>query len=587
MPGLSITRRRGRLLALAALLAGIAAAGTGRTAAPPTPPSDKEPTVGGIALFDQWPGKGQQKPDAALILTGQTFGLLQPCGCSRPQKGGLERRAQFINTLKAKGWPVGGVDLGDLYPDKASFRDQGLLRYKTAMLALKEMGYLAIGIGKTEFSVELDRVLGEYALQSQQPPYLLAGNLVGVLDGKIVPRAQRFPSPVKDGRPLVDLLEVASIGSVPVGVVGLIGKSLAEEIEAEKLDNSVTVIKDNNGKVNNAQVLKQAVAELARHPKKPRLNVLLYQGTSDEAKLLAADFPQFQVILCQADDAEPPQFAVAANGGKSLILQVGHKGRYVGVLGAFAKPGGDFDLHYQLVPLEEYYITPGTEQQAHASNKVLPILEKYAEQVRDFKFLAEVPRGLHHAQNIDPKVRFVGSQACKVCHAAEHQVWTQARHSHAQDTLEKVAKRPSLRNFDPECVRCHTVGFDYKTGFEDDKKTPELKHVGCENCHGPGSAHTADPRNAKYLPLLSPWKTKPSDKLPLELIKQLAAKPAVDRGEIRLPPADQRMMNVTAGMCAKCHDHDNDPNFDFPTYWLKINHSGLAGVVPANPPPKK
>ena len=52
------------------------------------------------------------------------------------------------------------------------------------MNALREMGYIAVGVGKTEFTVEIDQVLGEYALQKQQPPYLLAGNLLGVADGK-------------------------------------------------------------------------------------------------------------------------------------------------------------------------------------------------------------------------------------------------------------------------------------------------------------------------------------------------------------------------------------------------------------------
>ena len=92
--------------------------GLWRRRAPPTEPSDKEPNFDGQPLFATWPGAGKQKPDAAIILTGQTFGLLQPCGCSRPQKGGLERRMQLVRKLKEKGWPVAGVDLGDIVPDK-------------------------------------------------------------------------------------------------------------------------------------------------------------------------------------------------------------------------------------------------------------------------------------------------------------------------------------------------------------------------------------------------------------------------------------------------------------------------------------
>ena len=59
-----------------------------------------------------------------------------------------------------------------------------------------------------------------------------------------------------------------------------------------------------------------------------------------------------------------------------------------------------------------------------------------------------------------------------------------------------------------------------------------------------------------------------------------------DRGKIAIQPADQLMINLVSGMCAKCHDPDNDPHFDLFTYWPKVNHSGLAppGGWPAVPP---
>src|SRR5262249_15321878 len=53
-------------------------------------------------------------PDLAIVISGQTHGYLQPCGCSYPQKGGLARRYNFMQTLKDKGWPVTAVDLGDI-----------------------------------------------------------------------------------------------------------------------------------------------------------------------------------------------------------------------------------------------------------------------------------------------------------------------------------------------------------------------------------------------------------------------------------------------------------------------------------------
>ena len=170
--------------------------------------------------------------------------------------------------------------------------------------------------------------------------------------------------------------------------------------------------------------------------------------------------------------------ATPANGGKTLIVKVGHKGRYVGVLGAFKKNGG-FELHYQLVPLDEFYVTPGRRGEAKKQRR--PAAARELLQDRSRLQDAErqlVPRGLprkpHAAQIAEPmaNLSYVGSDACKACHAAEHAAWAKTPHGHALDTLEKIAKRPSLRNFDPECVQCHTVGFEHETGYVDEKKTP-------------------------------------------------------------------------------------------------------------------
>jgi cytochrome c554/c'-like protein len=566
---------------LVASVAGLAILVPGGTAAPPTGPSGQEPTVDGQPLFASWPGRGQQKPDAAIILTGQTYGLLQPCGCSRPQKGGLERRMQFISTLKAKGWPVAGVDLGDIVPDKPLHPEHALLRYKTTMNAIRAMGYVAVGVGKTEFAIEIDKVLGEYAAQKDQPPYVLAGNL----KGDKLTREQRFPSPPGAKRPLIDVVEAAPVGQVMLGVVGVVGKSIQEEVKQANLDPSVAFD-------DNAAVLKSAVKTLAG--KKTQLNVLLYHGTFAEAQAVAMAHPEFHVILCRSEESELPATATPANNGKTLIVKVGDKGRYVGVMGAFKKNGGGFDLHYQLVPLDEFYITPGTDEEAHKKNVVLPLLEEYSRTVRDAKtirggtFLEDMPRKPHPAQIAVPQANlsYVGSDTCKACHVAEHAAWAKTPHSKALVTLETVAKRPSLRNFDPECVRCHTVGFEHDTGYINEEKTPELKHVGCENCHGPGSGHAANPKAQNLHQFLSPWKRGKPGNLPAAVIKKMAETKLEDRGKIQIQPADQLMINLVSGMCAKCHDPDNDPHFDLYTYWPKVNHSGLAppGGWPAVPP---
>jgi hypothetical protein len=555
------------------ILLGSLLTASGVTAPPPKEPVS-EPRIGGLPLFADWPK--DRRPAVAVVISGQTYGFLQPCGCTRPQLGGLERRAQFVQSLKAKGWPVVGVDLGDIYPQQMYVRQQGLLRYETIMHALQAMGYLAVGVGKTDIEAELDKLLTAYALQEERPPYLLAANLLGQVDGKVISRQERF-QPAGLNRPLIDRFEVAKVGEVSVGIVGLIGRSLAEEIENNKLEPSITFVKNAQGKIDNGAVLQEVLLSLEQHPLRPQLLILLYQGSAEEAALLARDFPQFQVIVCRSEESEPPQFPTRSKNGSTLIVQVGHKGRYVGVVGAFPQRGGSWQLHYQLVPLTEYYLAPGSDAEALRNNPVLPLLQTYAERVRDRNLLEAVSKRPHpvQIQHPDLNLTYYGSHRCQNCHAADYLLWAKSAHSHALDTLEQKARRPNLRHFDPECVICHSVGLEYQSGFVSASKTPALKHVGCESCHGPGSGHATNPQHAGLQLLMSPWKQEAADRLPsLETMKKLASLPLVEQrqAEQALPISQRRTVERVASMCMKCHDHDNDPYFNLYVYWPKIAH---------------
>lgn len=577
--------RAAGLLALGLLAAGLVLGGASgycrwNTTGEGNDPQPAAPSIDGEKLFASWPAN--TKPDAVLILSGQTFGFLQPCGCTRPQKGGLERRANLVAQMRAKGWPVAGFDLGDVHPDRHPIgpaeittpSDQAIRKYVTTMNALREMGYVAVGLGHTEFTAGVYNVLASYALQAERPPFVLAGNLTAMSDGKPQPREQAFHRGVEGAtRPLVGLAEIAHVGDVFVGVAGVVGKAVSEE--AKKLDKQLAFLEAQD-------VIGQAVAGLAASPHKPAVNVLLYQGTSEDARKVAKEWPQFRIILCQADDPEPPQFPQYvdhADGTKTMLIQVGHKGRYVGAVGLFKNQAGGFDLRYQLVPLGEEYVTPSNPADEKA-NGALALLEEYAKQVQSHNLLAKVPQRPHGDQirMKDLNLSYVGSDRCMGCHAGEHAKWKGSHHGHALDTLEAKAARPGLRNLDGECVACHTVGFGYKTGFENAAKTPALKHVGCESCHGPGSGHMSAPRNRELLALMSPWKETPADRLPdLATIKRIADLNPAERGQVSLSVAQQRTINSVSMTCTKCHDSENDPHFDLFKYWPKVEHTGLGG----------
>lgn len=86
---------------------------------------------------------------------------------------------------------------------------------------------------------------------------------------------------------------------------------------------------------------------------------------------------------------------------------------------------------------------------------------------------------------------FVGSKECADCHPDEYERFmahaNKAKSDHSVRLMEPKLTSEELR----ECYGCHTTGYGQPGGFRSFEETPELGHVGCESCHGPGSIHVA------------------------------------------------------------------------------------------------
>ena len=226
-----------------------------------------------------------------------------------------------------------------------------------------------------------------------------------------------------------------------------------------------------------------------------------------------------------------------------------------------------------------------TDRDREALNPVLKILEDYARQVKDLQLVKTVPQIAHPVQVQLPneKVTFIGSEQCKKCHIKEFAIWQQdaigskKKHSHSKafEALVKYARKPKNRQFDPECVVCHTVGYGYQTGYHGEDSA-KFKEVGCENCHGPGNPHASNPDNLEFRRLMSPWKSHKDDLLPPP--ERMAL------GYNQLTPAEQKIVKNVNDLCQKCHDTDNDPTFKFELFWPRIRHGrGADPVLPAKP----
>jgi hypothetical protein len=116
---------------------------------------------------------------------------------------------------------------------------------------------------------------------------------------------------------------------------------------------------------------------------------------------------------------------------------------------------------------------------------------------------------------------YVGSKACKACHALAFQIWETSAHAHAIEAL-----RDAQRDHDPSCIPCHFTGFQHPGSV----MSAAMAKVGCESCHGPASDHLADSSQSF--------------------------------GE--LPSS--------GAACVACHTHDNSPDFNWEAYWPQVAH---------------
>ncbi len=519
------------------------------------PPRVQTHDWAGTDLFHGWP-----EPDFVVVLTAQQHGYLLPCGCSKPQFGGLERRYNFMQRLRDHGWKVVAYDLGDMpqITGPANLPNiQGLIKYRYAMEAHKRMGYSAVSFGEYEAAQPLNDAIDNYALNSDEPA-ILAANLLK--------KQERFPADKDDKKHQAPEWGGSYVGSwqvtqaapgIRVGALGIIGThdaaGIADLMKAGELAPGTIIPPSVGGHITAmdrkfafepaGQAIGNGLAQMAL--KKPDFQVLLYQGPVELAKPLAQHYPQFNIILCLSAEDEPPGLPVIV--GNTFIIRVGHKGKNLGVVGvnSTANPGRPFDMRYQLVPMAETYATPKGKEQG---NPILGLIEAYTRELKADNYLARYGKIPHTTQaSIKAMAKFagaragyVGSDTCKNCHKTAHAIWAASPHSGAYKTLQS-ATNPSLREFDAECIVCHTIGFRYTGGFEDMAKTPKLINVGCESCHGPCEIHKNNPNDKAIWALINPWKAP--------------------KGEAAAQKS-KRMLRIE-GMCRECHDAENDVHWNF------------------------
>jgi hypothetical protein len=446
-------------------------------------------------------------PAGVLIITGEMFGYTEPCGCTKGQIGGLLRRSDFVERLHKQGLRTASIDLGSLTKDPSVARggfEQAKIKFDYSIKALKLLDYGAVALSAEDMKVGVGEALGLFLNSLGEKTKMVVANVAAPAGFESMFRSSL----------------IVPAGPVKVGVTAVIDPQALETLNDPDKDLLTAGLK------RPGDVLPGVLAEL--EPKSD-YQVLMVQGPPELARSLATAYPGFDVVVSTSeyDDVQfhDPEWL---NGGRTLLVKVGHKGKYVGVVGLY--PGKSERLRYQLVTLNDRYDGPAT-----AMKKL--IRDEYRDTLRQMAIVEIFPR--HDYVNGVTGATYVGADNCKSCHPKTYKFWSTTKHAHAYQSLLDDPKPNVI--YDADCVTCHTTGFEYTSGWKSEAETPYLKANQCENCHGPGSKHVEDPDNSKYLEAM----------------------------ELTAEKADKNRL------CQSCHDGDNSPEFAFVKYHRDIAHEAL------------
>lgn len=485
----------------------------------PAEPADEETSTGGYGKssgetdFVALNGKifeGWQKPRAALLFSGQQQGYIEACGCAGldKKKGGVSRRHTLLKQLKEQGWPVEPLEMGGLVRRIGS---QAELKYNASTDALHKMGYQVVGFGGDDLRLPPTVLIS--TIKDFDSPHFVSAN-VGVLG---------FDSGMAEPFKLIE------VGDMKFAVTTVLADSQRAKLSNEEISTKPA-----------ADALPPIVEQM-KTAGADKL-VLLVSGEPEEAQQLAKQFADFDVVVAPGHSDPPPMNPSVIEGTETQLIELSHKGMYVGVLGFYDDE--QQPVRYQRVPLDGRF---------EDSPAMYQVMVNYQDQLKALGWeglgIKPLPAPGGH--------EFIGSQTCADCHTTAHDIWSGTPHGHALATLEKL---DPPRQFDAECISCHVVGWEpqkyvpYVGGFVSRDKTPELVDQGCENCHGGGREHALIELG----------------ELDADRAKQDAA-----RAAMRVTLSTEEGKTKVLNNCLQCHDLDNSPDFDFDTYWPQVEHEGL------------
>jgi len=259
------------------------------------------------------------------------------------------------------------------------------------------------------------------------------------------------------------------------------------------------------------------------------LIVVLAKLSTVEADRVAREVSGIDVIIDGNAESIIEAFTPPHYTGQTLIVFTPFETRMVGELRFYRGAQGKFTTKQRFIALDEalvpedpaakQLVDAATAAESQARSNSIKLLQDWLSVSRT---RTANPGG--DSKSNDSPTNFVSSSACSQCHTTQYLKWANGPHAHAADPLLQRGVE-----FEAGCLNCHASGPTLATA-SNKEIAAKIQSVHCEQCHGPGSKHIANP----------------------------------GKGFGRIPDMQ--------AACLKCHSAETSPGFDLKAAWERIKH---------------
>ena len=257
--------------------------------------------------------------------------------------------------------------------------------------------------------------------------------------------------------------------------------------------------------------------------KRADVTVLLAHVKTEVAERIAREVPGVDVIIVGNAQADEQYFIVPFRIGTTLVAFTPFETRMLGEL-RFYRDGSRFIVKERFISLNDIVPDdPEALEDVNAVNRAESDTRKATEaSLKEWLGSTRASENSQERPHNGALSEYASSASCAKCHLAQYIKWNASDHSRATSAL---VSKPA--DFDASCLACHASG--YKSRASEASQWAAMQNVHCEQCHGPGKNHIANP-------------VKAYSKIDLR----------------------------TA--CMNCHTPEASPKFDLKAYWEKIAH---------------